>query len=262
MIKFFRKIRQNLLAKGNIKQYFFYAIGEIVLVVFGILIALNINNRNEEYKNGKIEKEILEQLKEEYQFNLIQLEQKIAMRNQIIKASMDVLSYIDKPEQEVSKDMLYAKIRFLNIDPTFDPIENNIIGSGSIRFLKNKELKKRLSNWSSDIRAVQEMELQWQKTTTDLNTPFQIKLGILRDMEHENYQKEAAPIFIIGETKGNKLVLGKSRTSPSVKSIVENSELEGLIVLAIRTNNTANLQSVVLKERIVEILKLINQGLN
>lgn len=47
MIKFFRSIRQNLLNEGKTAKYFKYAIGEIVLVVIGILIALNINNWNE-----------------------------------------------------------------------------------------------------------------------------------------------------------------------------------------------------------------------
>ena len=47
MIKFFRKIRQNLLSEGKTGKYFKYAIGEIILVVIGILIALQINNWNE-----------------------------------------------------------------------------------------------------------------------------------------------------------------------------------------------------------------------
>ena len=44
MIKFFRKIRQNLLAEGKTSKYLKYAIGEIILVVIGILIAISINN--------------------------------------------------------------------------------------------------------------------------------------------------------------------------------------------------------------------------
>jgi len=47
MIKFFRKIRQNLLRENKTGKYFKYAIGEITLVVIGILIALQINNWNE-----------------------------------------------------------------------------------------------------------------------------------------------------------------------------------------------------------------------
>jgi len=50
MIKFFRKIRQQLLAEGAVKKYLLYAIGEILLVVIGILIALQINNWNEQQK--------------------------------------------------------------------------------------------------------------------------------------------------------------------------------------------------------------------
>ncbi|MBT8306228.1 MAG: hypothetical protein KJN85_04770, partial [Maribacter sp.] len=50
MIKFFRKIRQQLLIENRTGKYLLYAIGEIVLVVIGILIALQINNWNEEKK--------------------------------------------------------------------------------------------------------------------------------------------------------------------------------------------------------------------
>lgn len=59
MIKFFRKIRQNLLSEGKTGKYFKYAIGEIVLVVIGILIALSINTWNETRKQDITEKEII-----------------------------------------------------------------------------------------------------------------------------------------------------------------------------------------------------------
>ena len=61
MIKFFRKIRQNLLSEGKTEKYVKYAFGEILLVVIGILIALQINNWNENRKaNGLAEKYISE----------------------------------------------------------------------------------------------------------------------------------------------------------------------------------------------------------
>jgi hypothetical protein len=47
MLKFFRKIRQNLLEESKFRKYLVYALGEIVLVVVGILIPLQINNWNE-----------------------------------------------------------------------------------------------------------------------------------------------------------------------------------------------------------------------
>ena len=56
MIKFFRKIRQNLLAENRFSKYLIYATGEIILVVIGILIALSINNWNELKNDLKIER--------------------------------------------------------------------------------------------------------------------------------------------------------------------------------------------------------------
>jgi len=53
MIKFFRKIRQKLLSENKFSKYLIYAIGEIILVVIGILIALQINNWNEQSKAKK-----------------------------------------------------------------------------------------------------------------------------------------------------------------------------------------------------------------
>ena len=59
MIKFFRKIRQKLLTENKFSKYLIYAIGEIVLVVVGILIALQINNQNESRKEKELEIELI-----------------------------------------------------------------------------------------------------------------------------------------------------------------------------------------------------------
>ena len=63
MIKFFRRIRQRLLSENKISKYLFYAIGEVVLVVIGILIALSINNWNENRKNAALESYYLNSLR-------------------------------------------------------------------------------------------------------------------------------------------------------------------------------------------------------
>jgi hypothetical protein len=70
MIKFFRKIRQRLLAEGNLKRYLIYAIGEILLVVIGILIALQINTWNEWRKDRIKEENILHDLAKNIEINI------------------------------------------------------------------------------------------------------------------------------------------------------------------------------------------------
>ena len=67
MINFFRRIRQTLLTQNKMSQYLLYAIGEIILVVIGILIALYINNANEK----RINKEKITIILKEIQIDLV-----------------------------------------------------------------------------------------------------------------------------------------------------------------------------------------------
>jgi len=66
MIKFFRKLRQKMLNENKLSKYLLYAIGEVVLVVIGILIALSLNNNNESKKLKVQEIKILKEVKSEF----------------------------------------------------------------------------------------------------------------------------------------------------------------------------------------------------
>ena len=70
MIKFFRNIRKTMLNKGKTSKYFKYALGEIILVMIGILLALQVNNWNEERRNRIKEKAILNELHKDFKKNL------------------------------------------------------------------------------------------------------------------------------------------------------------------------------------------------
>ncbi|WP_273277430.1 DUF6090 family protein [Maribacter polysiphoniae] len=76
MIKFFRRIRQQVLTENKFSKYLLYAIGEIVLVVIGILIALQINNWNEIRKDNAETNKINYELNAEFLNNRIILKKK------------------------------------------------------------------------------------------------------------------------------------------------------------------------------------------
>ena len=78
MIKFFRRIRQRLLADGKVKNYALYAIGEIALIVIGILLAFQINNWNETQKTRRTEAKIIVNLIDEF----------IRNHNELVRVSM------------------------------------------------------------------------------------------------------------------------------------------------------------------------------
>uniref|UniRef100_UPI001FE09E62 DUF6090 family protein n=1 Tax=Maribacter antarcticus TaxID=505250 RepID=UPI001FE09E62 len=79
MIKFFRKIRYDLMEKNKTGKYLKYAIGEIVLVVLGILIALSINNWNENRKENKFLKQVYAQIQKDLQVDTLDVSQKIEL---------------------------------------------------------------------------------------------------------------------------------------------------------------------------------------
>lgn len=70
MLKFFRRIRRNLLGKVQLKKYLIYAIGEILLVVIGILIALQVNNWNTSIQSNQDKEIVIKRVKEEIKANL------------------------------------------------------------------------------------------------------------------------------------------------------------------------------------------------
>ena len=76
MVKLFRNIRQNLLNQGKTTKYFKYAIGEIILVVIGILIALQINNWNTNKANEKQAYNQLLEVQKEILNNIIEFDDK------------------------------------------------------------------------------------------------------------------------------------------------------------------------------------------
>ena len=81
MIKFFRHIRRNLMETGKTGRYFKYAIGEIILVMIGILLALQVNNWNESRKVQTQEFHLATQLLEDAKADSVFLNQELLFKN-------------------------------------------------------------------------------------------------------------------------------------------------------------------------------------
>ena len=106
MINFFRKIRQRLLTENKFSKYLLYAIGEIVLVVIGILIALQVNNLNEDRKERKVEVRLLNELITGLSNDLSTLRYNIDKHSQAVKSSEIVLNALND-NQEFADSLAY-----------------------------------------------------------------------------------------------------------------------------------------------------------
>ena len=95
MLRFFRTLRRKLLEEDKFRKYLLYAVGEILLVVIGILIALQVNNWNEERKERKIEQHILQQVKEDLSGGLRDLELNVSMIEQSMHSAQILIEHMD-----------------------------------------------------------------------------------------------------------------------------------------------------------------------
>ena len=158
MINFFRKIRKKLADQNKFLQYSRYAIGEIVLVVIGILIALSINNWNENRKDGIKEQVILKSLKVNLKENLRLLDLANTATIDAYNSSLKLHELIKPRSIVVDTNQIDSLISvmfdFFNFDPNSGAI-NEIINSGQLNIIKNEELKNQISNWSGMVEDTQ-----------------------------------------------------------------------------------------------------------
>ena len=164
MIKFFRKIRQNLITEGKTVnpalpagRYLKYAIGEILLVVIGILIALQVNNWNEARKNKSKERNYLQSLIQDLKNDSISYINGWANRYQ---AKMDGLNmakdnffgdYIPKDTvafiNSIGKGGIGSSIGGVRInDNTF----GDLISTGNLKLIENKNIRDYISGYYSN----------------------------------------------------------------------------------------------------------------
>jgi hypothetical protein len=143
MIKFFRKIRYDLMEKNKTGKYLKYAIGEILLVVVGILFALQINNWNNN-KNEKAEIEnyytkiheeitIIQERSNRYKAALDTL-------NQHNNRSLDIINLKNRDSLYLLKETLGALGTAYTSDFLF-PIINEFLNEGYLAKIKNDSLK-------------------------------------------------------------------------------------------------------------------------
>lgn len=166
MIKFFRRFRQNfLMGKNNTGKYLKYAIGEIVLVVIGILIALSLNNWNENSNRNKLELEALKNLKEDFDFNLAELYRIDSMNTKNIKSCVVILNHTGNRYTE--DFILDTYLNDAAASPDYvakNGFLNDLVSSGNLGLIKNNGLRNLLSSWPTLLDELTLRELASEKS--------------------------------------------------------------------------------------------------
>ena len=161
MIHFFRRIRQGLINKEQAGKYLLYAIGEILLVVIGILIALQVNNWNENRNATRQKNVLLKSLKTEFTQNLDQLDSVLYYDKLVVKSALEVLELYHLDAAELHDDEMKTLLHNTGWGWTFDPQNGGLssgISSGVINYIENQDLKDALFSWSDLVADANENE--------------------------------------------------------------------------------------------------------
>lgn len=186
MIKFFRKIRQKLLSENKFNKYLLYAIGEIILVVIGILIALQINNWNQERILKIEEKSILKNLHNEYLQNKKIIQKSIGDSENCMLALKSLMDLMGKDEELIKKQNSDSLIFYAFDPPIFRPSENTISGliqSGRLELLQNQKLVDLIYEWGRTMKALNDNSERILIKSDDEVLPYLSKNYSLKDMD-------------------------------------------------------------------------------
>jgi hypothetical protein len=228
MIKFFRRIRQQLLTENNFNKYLIYSIGEIVLVVIGILIALAINNSNQNRVTEEKEQIYLIGLKNEFQTSKLKLSELIKVNGRNFEGAKEILAYMaaknQPPSEEHFSELL---IGAFSSDISFNPnnsLLNEMINSGSLKDISNTELRKNLTNWISTIEDIGNQENE---------------LGIQREKVLDVLRTDEMSLRTIFDLTGTSQKLGLSKAQNRISNLplLNSTEFENNILAFILTTN-------------------------
>lgn len=232
-------------------SYLFYALGEIILVVAGILIALQIDNWNTKKKNLDAERAYLKSLNIEFSTNLVTLENTLKENEDLIKA-LDKLTGLFDPDtlESISEKKVALFLNPLGKEVVYYPVRgvmNDIISSGNLNLIRNSELRQKIASFNNELKRVENQE----------RVASEIRANV---MQITSQNGSFAMMF--AEISGNKTKVPEFRPK-SNKQLFTVLELENNLELYKQvTLTTNNFFYKGLKKNIEDILHNIEKDLN
>ena len=242
MIKFFRKIRQNLLSEGKTGKYLKYAIGEIILVIIGILIALQLNNVNENRKANKQEIKYLKSFKIDLEANVQELERVIKKSDLVKKRANRILEYERGHIDNINLTQLDTLIMnisdytvFLSQDGTIE----DVIGSGALRIIKKDSIRQAIASWNSNLKNMREYEQLSKDGAIQYLEYLRQNIDIYKASNQETILTEATKQFLFKDRQFLNKVIQRLMTARTLNHLYkrEQPKIEKLISMI---NNEIN----------------------
>ena len=250
MFRFFRKIRLKPFHENKVTRYILYGLGEIILIVIGILIAMEIGNWNEQRKIRQLEQVYLEGLRSEFGQNKTKLENLISVNRLNYEEARQISHFISEgefpDEKQLSKHLYNAFSYEISYNPN-NSLLNEIISAGYLKYISNGVLRQELTSWESVIQGIHRQEASLRDQRENVIDIFRSGAGSMRTI------LEGAGVAV------EEMGLVKSDKSISNVEVLRSREFENSLLPYILTGMATETSHYnPLLDKINHILKLID----
>ncbi|WP_339754791.1 DUF6090 family protein [uncultured Winogradskyella sp.] len=259
MIKIFRHIRKSMIKENKTTKYLLYAIGEIILVVIGILIALSINNANEGRKARKQEVKYLKNLQADLLLEFKNIDSIIAFRSNKAKASAHLLDF--KELETVSHFLTFEEAIYqVFFWQTFIPTNNTykeLLGSGNLNYITNDSIKNHLLELDKKYVFIANVEHHMRREYEEYLYDISIHNSeMLNAFDFQKTAENGAFVFIEPSQIPVNTLIPQYKKVLGIKSFINGlklSVMNNVALINYHTEMTAHLQK--LNELIIDDLK-------
>lgn len=193
MIKIFRNIRQKLISEGKLTNYLKYAIGEIVLVMIGILLALQVSEWNTNRKRQQQEVQILRDIHMEFLENKEQLQLVKHNHMHAYESTKKLLNLLPLDVVKIEIDSIVTLLDNTYTNWTFNPHQstvNTLINTSSFDLISNPELRKLLQNWTDLYLDYTEEEIVARNHVRNFYVPYMSKYYETKYVQNKRHVKD------------------------------------------------------------------------
>ncbi len=215
MFRFFRQLRQHLLTENKFNRYLLYALGEIALVVIGILLALQIDTWNESKKQGQASRDFLLRLQQEVQQNIQYTEAEIRVEIRQVESSKRILQFFNTPLGEVDPMVLDSLMYIIFSNNTLEVSSGTLtegFNTGTIAIIEPDSLRVALYNLPTVVEEIRQQEaIDRDDVNGDFKTylyenynfrnmdngfsPYQGEIGQTKFQSYDNLTVLSSPYF-------------------------------------------------------------------
>ncbi len=274
MLRFFRQIRYRLMNQtpsrksGRPKRYskyLLYVVGEIIIVIIGILLALQVDTWNTQRQEREEARVFLQRLKNEFLDNRKQMVQKITMRKLALESARELLKYVDAEPGSLSRFQVDSLLANALPVYTFDPsqgVQNQLTSTDKLTLMRSEALNDSLSYWNAMIQDFKEDEDMYNSYNHNHFRPFLYQHYNYRNIISARIQNKVIdPILLASPEQVNTQV--DLSGSPVPPEFLQNSrEFENHLASVISWLSLINTQSEGVLNYIDSILEIIEAELD